>query len=434
MTYTNQKISNGIKRKTITILIVGIMVFTAITAFSATDYNSSRSNTSTAILNQQIGDILLKYGAGGAEVNKVTDALAVGISKAELEDTLIAIGIGEEGVNEVFVKLDELGVGFIKLDDEEKTVTSCPDSGGPGCGFGEGSTIEGGEAKVIPAPDAGDISKETSTWDTEIVSLDLRSEVSTPDTGDTQAKEDSYIKIEGIWEEAISALDTGDDSVIRKRPGRTSYQNITLKRTIFQDIANDIIQNIRAATPEERENLVDELQANRRIYDTEILSMSLSIRENAKELRENFRERVETVIGHVDHGKTARIVIAHGKGLRMINRFRSATARFEHILGRLESRVGKFEARGVDVSLVTPLIEEAKNMSLENEVRLEELKAKYESLLEGENSRGIGEEARAIAKELKVEIENLHSKLREIADEIRLAAEDYNSSRSNTQI
>ena len=408
------------QRKIITILIIGAVVFVA-TAVFAGNYNSSLSNKSTAIVNQQIGDILLRYGAGGAEINKVTDALAVGISKIELEDTLIAIGIGEEGVSEIFIKLDELGAGFIKLDDEEKTVTSCPDSGGPGCGFGEGSTIEGGEAKVIPAPDEGDISKGTSTWDTEIVSLDLQSEVSIPDTGDTLTKEASYIKIEELWEEAISALDTGDDRVIRKRPGRTKYQNITLKRIIFHDIANDIMQNIRAATPEERENLVDELQANRGLWDTEILSMSLSIRENAKELRENFRENVRSTIGHVDHGKTARIAAAHSEGLRMINRFNSATVRFEHILGRIESRVDKLEARGVNVSSVIPLIEEAKNISLENEAKLEQLKVEYESLLLGENLQGIGEEARFIAKELKVETENLHAKLREIVDEIKQA-------------
>ena len=120
----------------------------------------------------------------------------------------------------------------------------------------------------------------------------------------------------------------------------------------------------------------------------------------------------------------------------MLNRFRSATARFNHILGRLESRVLKLEARGYKIDSffdVQTSIEEANNISIENEAKLIELKAKYESLLLGENVGGIGEEAREIAKELKTEIENLHAKLREIVDGIKQATKDYNTTRSNTK-
>ena len=164
--------------------------------------------------------------------------------------------------------------------------------------------------------------------------------------------------------------------------------------------------------------------------------MNLSIRENAKALRDNFREKVSATIGHVDHGKTARIAAAHGKGLRMLNRFRSAMARFDHILGRLESRVQKLEAQGIPTDssfdVVFYELTEAKIMSVENEAKLEELKATYESLLLGENAGGIAEEARAIAQELKEETRNLHAKLRDIADDIKQASKDYNSSISNS--
>ncbi|MBI2122383.1 MAG: hypothetical protein HYT98_04670 [Candidatus Sungbacteria bacterium] len=108
--------------KKIAILIAGT-VFTAglaagfvISAFAADDYNSSRSNTSISvanipIANKHVGDILLRYDIGGAEINKVTDALARGISKVDLKATLVAIGINEEGIQAVFTKLDELGAG-----------------------------------------------------------------------------------------------------------------------------------------------------------------------------------------------------------------------------------------------------------------------------------------------------------------------------------
>ena len=104
--------------------------------------------------------------------------------------------------------------------------------------------------------------------------------------------------------------------------------------------------------------------------------------------------------------------------------------RFDHILGRLESRIEKFQAQGVDVSATIPLIEKAKNMSIENEAKMEELKEKYESLLLGENAGGIAKEARAIAAELKTDIENLRS----IIIEIHTQTVDYNSSRSNVKL
>jgi len=128
----------------------------------------------------------------------------------------------------------------------------------------------------------------------------------------------------------------------------------------------------------------------------------------------------------------------------MLNRYRSAMARFDHILARLESRIEKMRieieaeeraSNGTIETLFPPtnmaiLIEEAKNMSVENEAKMEELKAKYESLLLGENAGGIAAEARALATELKTDIENL----RAIIIEIYTQADDYNSSRSNTSI
>ena len=110
-------------------------------------------------------------------------------------------------------------------------------------------------------------------------------------------------------------------------------------------------------------------------------------------------------------------------------------ARFDHILIRLESRVQKLETQGVPTESFFDVfieIEEAKNMSAENEAKMEQLKVKYESLLLGENAGGIAEEARAISQELKAETRNLHAKLRDIADDIKQASKDYNSSISNS--
>ncbi|MDP2630987.1 MAG: hypothetical protein Q8P56_06315 [Candidatus Uhrbacteria bacterium] len=364
-------------------------MLTVATVFAAEDYNSSRSNTQTSIVNQQVGDILLRYAVGGAEINEATDALAVGISVVDLKAMLVKFGVSDVGITEVFAELDRLGTG------------DTPQSAAVNSG------LELVKDEII-VPDTGDATGFSSGG----VSFDKK-------------------EVSGIESETglIDNIRENDNVTTRRGP---RYGNITLKRSVFQDTSKNIIQNLRAAAPEERENLKEELKVSRGTFQTEIVALNLSIRENAKVLRDNFRENVRTVIGHVDHGKTARIAVAHGKGLRMLNRFRSATARFDHILGRLESRVEKLEARGVDISTVIPLIEEAKNMSVENEAKMEELKAKYESLLLGENVKGISEEARAIAKELKAEIETLHAKLIKIADDIRQAAGDYNSSISNS--
>ena len=363
-------------KKIITILIVGVVVLTATIVFAGENYNSSRSNTSTEV-NRYIGDTLLRYNISGAKINMLTDALAVGIDASALKAMLTEIGIGEIEINAIFAKLDELGT---KLDEDALQVIAAPIAENiPQIGFTEISGLESEAGMDI------------------FLDIDNPLEVSNPDAG-------------GIEE---------SETVIRKKPGRTTYSNITLKREVFQNVSEDIIQNIRFAVPEELKSLTEELKASRSTFKTEILSMSLSISENAKVLRENFRENVQAAIGHVDHVKTALIAMAHGEGLKMLNRYRSAMARFEHILLRIESRVEKLEARNIDMSLVIPIIEEAKNMQIENEAKMVGLKEKYEALLAGENSQGIGEEAREIAKELKTDIQTLHAKLREIVNEIK---------------
>ncbi|MBI2068528.1 MAG: hypothetical protein HYT67_00240 [Candidatus Yanofskybacteria bacterium] len=286
-------------------------------------YNSLRSRKSAGLIRMEVGDVLLRYSVGGADINKVTDALeGNGVYEAELKSFLVAIGVNEVGVQDVFTKLDELGI-------DADSSTDPPSAAGADSPEKEFTT--GG---AVSAPVAGDASQSTSQW--------------------------GYIGLEG------------------------------------------------------------------------------------KALRDNFRENVKITIGHVDHGKTARIALAHGKGLRMLNRFRSAMARFDHILGRLESRIEKMRIEiegeeraetGLPNYTFPPrktviLIEEAKNIQVENEAKMKELKAKYESLLLGENAGGIAEEARAIATELKADIENL----RAIIIEIYTQADDYNSSRSNTSI
>ena len=280
---------------------------------SAKNYSSSLSNKSVGKVRQEVGDILLRYGVGGADINKVTDVLeGGGVYEAELKSFLIAIGVNEKGVQEVLAKLDELGAGA-------------------------DSTTAGGAVSTPAVRDGA---------------------VSAPATGGGAGAG----KVE-------VAPDTGD----------------------FQPLATGILARL-----------------NRPGNDAEAL-------------RDNFRENVKTIIGHVDHGKTARIAVAHGRGLRMLNRFRSAMARFDHILGRLESRIEKIrieiegEKRGIYLAATIPLLEKAKNMQIENEAKMEELKAKYESLLLGENTGGIAKEARALATELKAEIENLYAQLREIS-------------------
>lgn len=154
-------------------------------------------------------------------------------------------------------------------------------------------------------------------------------------------------------------------------------------------------------------------QKNREAVIKAIAEIREDIKATAQERRESFREKV------TDARKRARIAAAHGRGLRMINRFRSAVARFDHILGRLETRIDKMESKGVDVSSVVPLMEEAKNMKVEADAEIESLKIKYESLLKGENEGGIGELAKEIAGRIKEDTEKLHSKLKEIIQAIK---------------
>ncbi len=193
-------------------------------------------------------------------------------------------------------------------------------------------------------------------------------------------------------------------------------QNIQRKKIMFQQETKTVLRNINNLGKENRQKAKEELQAKRETLLNETTALRQNLKEGAKDMRDNFKEKVKSP------KQRALIASAHGKGLRMINRYRSAVARFDNILQRLETRVEKMENNGVDVSSIVPLIEEAKNMGVQNKAKLEELKAKYESLLSGENTQGAGKEAGQIAKELKSEIIKLHAKLKEIISAIKVLA------------
>lgn len=192
------------------------------------------------------------------------------------------------------------------------------------------------------------------------------------------------------------------------------FQNIQRKKTMLQQETKTALQNMKNAGAENRLDAKQQLQAKREALLSEAQALRKNLKENSEVLRDNFREKIKSV------KQRALTAAAHGKGLKMLNRFRSAAARFDNILGRLESRIQRLENKGIDASSVLPLIEEAKNMSVQNKAKLEELKAKYESLLSGENPRGIGEEAGLFAKELKAETVKLHAKLKEIISAIKV--------------
>jgi len=414
---------------------------------SAGNYNSSLSNKSAGLIRMEVGDILLRYGVGGADINKVTDALeGNGIYEAELKSFLVAIGVSDIGVQEVFTKLDELGAGADSTAKESATGGAVP-APAAGKDYNESKS----NTKSAPAGETLAIERDD---DDAFEQIELAVETIKKTIGKIQER----LKLCDI-EVCITVGDharyragvaTEADKAIKDGKKEEAAQSLrAVKKIVEGDIA-------LLAAVEDKGLVADVLGLERALLhqiDSALTDLQRSVillpavqpaREAAKALRDNFRENVKTTIGHVDHGKTARIALAHGKGLRMLNRFRSATARFDHILGRLESRIekmrieieGEERAKSKDKSLFPPtntaiLVEKAKNISAENEAKMEELKAKYESLLLGENVIGVAEEARALAEELKTDIENLRVIIIEVHTQ---AADDYNSSRSNTSI
>ena len=221
-----------------------------------------------------------------------------------------------------------------------------------------------------------------------------------------------------VWAQedaADSTLSAERETLFRElREERTELQTqIKSDLRSFQTESKILLRGLAEATPEARKEAMQDLQEGREELRQKARELRDNLRDTAKERREAFREKFR------DARESARVAAAHGKGLRMLNRYRAAIARFAHIRERLESRMEKLEEQGVDTSSVESLIEEAENMEAQAEVKMEELKAKYEALLDGERMGGISEEARAIAQTLKKESEDLHAQLKEISAALR---------------
>lgn len=118
--------------KIIALFIVAAVAFTVDTAFAGTDFNSSVSNSSSTLsisqINEQVGNILLRYNIGGAEINKVTDALAVGIAEEKLMTLLVEVGVSKESVKAVLAEFDKLGIAS---DDTTGSAVSAPSAVSP---------------------------------------------------------------------------------------------------------------------------------------------------------------------------------------------------------------------------------------------------------------------------------------------------------------
>ncbi len=403
----NKKITAGLFVGAVS--AVGLMVSFAVPAFAADPapriaisvvqgvgetypsavFNSSTSSNSTILeVNTKVVGILLGYGMGADAINSLTKALAQGIGEAEFTETLLAIGINERDIKELFTTLDELGAKI------------------PATGVTPASTVG-------PSPIAVPVIEKREALEEKREGGCIAPTVTPPRPEVVDgAKKGVEIRV------GVNLINTATE--------------ISLRNSKFQGEATSVIHNIKVVTPAEREGLIEELRVKRKVFQEDIRGLRQDFRNNSKELRKNFRENLEITVGRVDHLKTARIVVAHYGALRMTNRFNVAIARFDHIIVRIESRVTKLEAQGVDVSLVVPFIEEAKNMSVENEAKLGELKAKYELLLLGENSQEVAKEARQATQDLKVEIRNLHTKLREIVSNIRIVTEEEKAAQTTS--
>lgn len=101
------------------LFIVVAVAFTATPALALKTYNASKSNTSSLSINkvnEEVGNTLLRYNIGGAEINKVTDALAAGIAEEKLITLLVEVGVSKENVKAVLAEFVKLGIASENAD------------------------------------------------------------------------------------------------------------------------------------------------------------------------------------------------------------------------------------------------------------------------------------------------------------------------------
>jgi len=193
-------------------------------------------------------------------------------------------------------------------------------------------------------------------------------------------------------------------------------EKIGIERDAFKEESRTKLEQFRTATAEQKQGILQDLKTKREELQTNAATLKQELRDNAEQLRTEFREKVK------DARERARIAIAHHRSILMTTRFRAAIARLGNIIERIESRIQTLQGQGVDTSSVTPLVEEAKNLKAQAEATLESLKAKYESLLSGNDPKQILEEAKVLVADIKSQLEALRAKLREIVAALKALA------------
>jgi len=172
--------------------------------------------------------------------------------------------------------------------------------------------------------------------------------------------------------------------------------------------ARDKLQDLKVVTPEKRKEILDELKSNRDALHDRVMELRKDLIDNAKKARDEFREKIKDV------KIRAKIAAGHGKAIRIARHFRLTLERFKHIMGRIESRISELGKDGVDMTSFLARVEDIKNAITETEADIEELKAKYESILGADNPKEIIEEAKNFAREINNKLGQIRDKIKEV--------------------
>jgi Skp family chaperone for outer membrane proteins len=180
---------------------------------------------------------------------------------------------------------------------------------------------------------------------------------------------------------------------------------------LLVSVAGDVQAGLATDSATRRAEVMERVEAKRETVRERVEQKRAEIQQRMEERKEQMATRAAERRQRLAERKKA---LVRKFFSRMYRRFQAAVSRMERIADRIESRLGKMENRGIDVTTLRSDLAGARDDIGVAEGMLQGLEEKVEEALSSDDPKTAFEEVRDIVHETRAMLKEIHRKLVDI--------------------